>query len=194
MPSVSYPYTAGSLLDCPQSYMYSSFHGEAFILSWRESRRVALRTLYYPALSLLPCFDFISPVSTISILSSICHSLREGEEQTEPNVYWLQRLVRKFEVTKRIYDGYEVEVPHKPMPNAKYRDLSLYLLLAECLIRHCLISPNIQYLNCLLKLNDTLISQKYLLDGSQSAHLSWILEAELHIVSVLMSKVGVEYV
>lgn len=186
---ISYPYSSGSLLDSPQNYMYTPYSGAAFVSDWYLSRddfliQYACSATLYPLGSLPE--DISNLLVTDTILKRLCVDLRAGLYTSEYVNYWLPRLLKKFEVSKRLYHSYSVDAPHVKIVENGFDNLTLYLLLAESLIRAWANKPMSQYINGLLKLVDTLLSQISLLDEVESSSLAWIVLAERTILEKVM--------
>lgn len=188
-----YPYSEGDLLQTPQRYQYTPFMGEAFILAWRTSRELALQRLPLPSLPPLTICREADAEDSLALLQIMCRALRvpvaEAADQ-EVLAYWLPRLLKKFEVNKRLHAGYQKQSPHPPLASSDYLATEPYLWLAECLLRAWQRQPAGYFLSGLLKLNDTLVSQISHLDAPQGAHLAWILMVELQIVDELSAEMG----
>ncbi|HEY4319064.1 MAG TPA: hypothetical protein VGN04_15805 [Herbaspirillum sp.] len=193
---LNYPYSHGDLLQEPQTYRYTPFQGEAFVDAWRASRLAACNALPPPALPALAATMAFSPTDSSALLSDLCQTMRttptallwSGEDT--PVGYWLPRLLKKFEVSKRLYGAYEPTVPHRPVIDSGFGQMQAYLLLAECLIHGWRERKAGYFLNALLKLTDTLVSQQTRLDLQQGAHLAWILAAEQELVTALSKELG----
>jgi len=113
--------------------------------------------------------------------------LRQPEKTAELCSNWLNALLRKFEVSKRLYASYSADL--KPTSD-NYSDLSNYALLAALLMHVYLSSwPSIKYLNAVLKLNDLLASASLLEYGDALCQLAALasVEAELAAVRALMT-------
>lgn len=83
-----------------------------------------------------------------------CH-LHYPERVAQECPAWLDFLIKRFEVTKRLYIGYRADL--KPRIRS-YGQLESYALLAALLIYRHRQTPNLKYLNTVLKLVDLLAS------------------------------------
>ena len=187
-----YPYSEGDLLRTPQRYHYTPFMGDAFVQAWRVSRDLARQQLPTPALPSLLATGVANAEDTLALLQIMCRALRASvAEVSDQQVldYWLPRLLKKFEVSKRLYAGYQVQEPHPPLPG-DYLAAEPYLWLAECLLRAWQRQPAGYFLSGVLKLNDTLVSQIPRLDEEQGAHLAWILMVEQQALTELSEAMG----
>jgi methionyl-tRNA formyltransferase len=164
--------------------MYTPYVGDRFVLDWSISRSLYLSQFSSPVWLVLtrPACSSAVPknefILTESILTTLCLDLRAGSETTHEVKYWLPRLLKKFEVSKRLYRHYAIQSPHRMITESGYDDINLYLLLTESLIRAWAYDPVTQYINGILKLIDTLVSQANQLNKAQSAHLSYLIYAE----------------
>jgi hypothetical protein len=184
--NLNYPYSDGDLLSNPQTYRYASFQGEAFVRAWRDSRQAACAELPAPALPALNACANASANEISALLQQICLTLRVTPLADDDQArYWLPRLLKKFEVSKRLHTGYELAAPHRALPDSDFLALTPYLLLAECMIHGWRSAGAAYYLSALLKLNDTLVSQRARLDTRQAAYLAWILATEQQLIAEL---------
>lgn len=181
---VTYRYTEGDLLETPQHYRYAAYEGQAFVAAWKAARRQACNALPAPEAMPLPETGQADAQDTEALLVQLCRGLRCTPLGEVPGAqYWLPRLVKKFEVSKRLYSGYTLEAPHAALPGSGYRALAPYLLLAEAMIHAWRAEKAAWYLSALLKLNDTLISQLPRMAAPYGAHLAWLLESEQQLIA-----------
>lgn len=181
---VTYRYTEGDLLESPQTYRYATYEGEAFVSAWGASRQQASNAL--PAPKALPLSETAEAGAqdTEALLTCLCLALRCTPFNQVPQAsYWLPRLVKKFEVSKRLHAGYAPEAPHPALPGSSYLALEPYLLLAEAMAHGWRAEKAAWYLSALLKLNDTLITQIPRMPAPYSAHLAWLLENERQLIA-----------
>jgi hypothetical protein len=184
--SLDYPYSDGDLLSHPQTYRYTRFQGEVFVRAWQASRQEACAQLPEPALLPLTASADTSPIDITTLLAHICLTLRVTPLSDDTLAqYWLPRLLKKFEVSKHLHAGYELAAPHRALPGSDFLTLTPYLLLAECMIHGWRCEGAGYYLSALLKLNDTLVSQRARLDTDQTAYLAWILSTEQQLIAEL---------
>lgn len=182
--SVNYRYSDGDLLHSPQTYRYTAWQGEAFVQAWRASRQAVCAQLPAPALLPLNAPGDVCANDSSALLSRICLHLRNGPmADDELAQYWLPRLLKKFEVSKRLHAGYETTAPHRALPGSDFLAVTPYLLLAEAMIHGWRATGAGYYLSALLKLNDTLVSQQARLDAGQAAHLTWLLNSEQQLIA-----------
>ncbi len=130
----------------------------------------------------------LESVSTLNLLHTLI-AAQLTEVQAANTKVWLDRLVQRFEVTKKIYESYLVGFRKGEGANTSVR---LYWLFALSL---CLIyarSNEIKYLNTLLKICDLLCSLSEIeLQGHIPVHgLPVVLATELVSVQLLAEKKG----
>ena len=96
-------------------------------------------------------------IDTRTLLFSTLNSVLHQENKISVIEFWLDRLIQRFEVTKKIYETYK---PGFRKGFGRNDDLSLYFLLSLILSLRILKTRNYKYLNTLLKLNDLICSIK----------------------------------
>lgn len=92
-------------------------------------------------------------------------------------VTWVNAYTKSFEVRKRIYTSYDDNF--KPSPDAGFEDYDNYLLFAEYLLLVYKQTGCLKYFNCLLKVDDTLLSVWGKLQEYQKDYMSYIICQEL---------------
>jgi len=182
--TINYSYSEGDLLRDPQTYRYASFQGEPFVDAWQASRQAACNTLPAPRLLALRAMPECDCTDSAAWLAQLCLSLRTAAVD-ESAQYWLPRLLKKFEVSKRLYAGYERAAPHRALPGSDFLALRPYLLLAEAMVHGWRAQRAGYYLSGLLKITDTLISQQARLLNDEAAYMAWILEQEQQLIAEL---------
>ncbi len=189
---VGYPYSEGDRLEDRNSYCYSPATGAPLLLAWRAARDAALADL--PA----PCVPPAAPAAlprpgepfqTASALDGLLPLCRAGSLPPEA-ASWLDKLVRRFEVSKRLHGAYDAAF--KPVDRADYRTPGLYLRAAEATLRAHAATGDLVCLNAALKLVDTLCAMRSVLDPVQGAWLAAIICSEREAVAALDTGRGVE--
>lgn len=194
-PEVAYEYSQGNLLEKRNTYFYTPFLGEAFLAAWRHSRQSAAAGLPEPQpfefqKSHLPG-EKTDVIDTRSLLNYLGNLLIEGE--SKPSEYQqalLNRLVTKFEVSKRIYESYTKEF--QPIDKAGYNRLGLYVQFAAAMSLAYQKTAGLTYLNAMIKCIDTLISCMDRLQPKEAAALADLINREYTYVAALAEKVEVE--
>lgn len=164
-----YTYAQGDLLDKPNTYQYSKYHGNQFLTDWQQHRQEIMSELGEPqtpvwAAEAEPIPD--KPPYRLDIL--LKHM---------PDDYkLLKTLIKKFEVTKKLYREYDQNF--KPVDKSAYQDLSLYIRMAEVVEQAYSQTSDLMYLNVFLKLMDTLISRRKDLSEQEKKRLCWLIIQE----------------
>jgi hypothetical protein len=179
-----YPYAQGPLLEQPNTYFYTRYHGEAFLDAWLQTRSLASmpENISRPSADISQSSVENNAIVTRNLLLDL---ITHQAEQA----YWWPRLVKKFEVKKRLFAAYQSEPPHRPVIESGYQDLDIYLLFAEWLVISYQHQAKLQLLNTLLKVMDTLISQQKQLFPRQQNNIAWLLQQEKVCVSQLQQTV-----
>jgi hypothetical protein len=130
------------------------------------------------------------PVSTLDLLHALIAVQITNVQEANTKI-WLDSLVQRFEVTKKLYESYPPGFRKGEGANTSVR---LYWLLALALCLFYVRSNNIKYLSTLLKLCDLLCS----LPENDLAHipergLSAVLATEIVSVQLLAEKKGVSF-
>lgn len=180
-----YDYIRRDLLEVREDYFYSALQGPGFIVAYRADRRRVLDTLSespvlepgfgpaqtaadYPA-------DTDARVQTDALLDALV---------ADPDPVWRDRLVQRFEVTKRLYDSYDMRMR---APAGSHTRLYRYAKLARILARDVAQIPDLRLLNTLLKLNDLVCSQPPALYATVADDLRYALGVELRAVAQLQN-------
>lgn len=172
-----YPYARGDLLHDRNTYFYSAYHGEAFFDAWRGDRDAADGDKA-DGLSLDP-----TPTSELA------QDLRARIAQAGDADAWstLDRLVQRFEVTKRVHHAYR-DTWRAVDPSA-FQSVPGYVNLADLLADAHEQSGKLTYLNCLLKLLDTVSSFAAGLPKDWRVRVEGLIERERSFVTALRSRI-----
>jgi hypothetical protein len=192
MSTANYPYAEGALLDQPNTYFYSAYGGAAFLDAWRSHRELTLAGL--PPASVAPSAQppATSPVpgerlETALLLEFLVAGLMSDRDPARASTRpWLDKLIQRFEVTKRIHAAYDARF--RPESNDAFRDLELYVRFGEVLVVACQAGCGLPALNALLKLNDTLVALRDRLDARSQARLARLILSERALVQSLTNK------
>jgi len=179
---VAYPYAEGRLLDTPAQYSYSRYQGEPFLHAWRAQRAAMARDLAGAAPA--------SAAPGTPVQALLEHLAREIEapQPSAACLSTLQRLLQRFEVTKRLHAHYNDH--WRPLDPAEFRGAERYVLFAEVLERAYAATGQLPFLNGLLKCMDTVSSLAAQLDGRQAARVRALVEREDAHVRRLASRCG----
>ena len=91
------------------------------------------------------------------VLNYVIYDFNNSSSEFSRKLY-LNKLLRKFEVRKKIYRFYDQNFRES---YGRFDDLEIYLKLKIALIIYYTESLEIQYLNTILKISDTLCSQSF---------------------------------
>ena len=177
-PTSLYTYSQGNLLESPNTYTYTEYHAESFLEDWYAARSRLLAEAA-DVEDVAGSFQMSSAPAARTI-RAMSAEVQSGK--TSPA--GLLHLVRRFEITKRVYEAYTPE--WRAVDKEAFQDLSLYLgfgqLLAEAYRRHGLL----QLLNALLKVNDTLVSVRDRLTDPELAVLRQSVDFEMQSILALI--------
>lgn len=175
-----YTYAHGDLLNDRNVYSYSPFHGSPFLDAWERSRVNAARKSKYGR-------DLVSrETPTLSLIRSVRSRIQAPERDVAA---WrdLDRLVQRFEVTKRVHDEYTEA--WRAADKTQFHYLPAYVELAETSAWAYETTAQLTYLNVLLKLLDTLSTLLEDLPGDQKARVRSLIEVENAFVGSLRTTV-----
>ena len=170
---MSYKYITENNLENRQNYMYSEYKGIEFLKEYKDSRD-QLISLVREKME-----KEISHI-TDKELRVLYEKLQTDGEIASDDKTCMDAYTKSFEVRKRLYSEYNSE--WKPLNNASCEIYDNYILLAKCLILMYKKSKCAKYINCLLKIDDTMISIKNKLTDRQVCELASVCEREMEIV------------
>ena len=180
--STQYPYSVGDKLESKNTYFYTTYSGKPFLDAWKSDRSKAIAgiepAIVIPAPEPVPENDF----SGYGVLERILKQIESSEESR-----MLLLLLKRFEVTKRIYLRYKPDL--RPVDSSEFRDLSLYLRWAEILGLAYEKFGRLFYLNAFIKVLDTLISVKEDILAEGHVRFARCVILEVEVVENLMNKV-----
>lgn len=178
-----YPYVSDAPLHTRIRYNYSTFKGNAFLVSWEDHRSLGLNRLSHkegrPKQS-----ENTTP--TFAILCDIEAALQAKDIDAVSELDTLDKLVQRFEVTKRLHDSYTEN--WRAEDKEKFHTLENYIIFSELLSTAYIKTGTLSYLNALLKLLDTLTSLDSDLPADLASRLEPILLAEREHISKLRQK------
>jgi hypothetical protein len=117
-----------------------------------------------------------------------CH-LHGPDEVMEGVGLWEEALLGRFEITKRLYSQYSASLRPESQDATQ---LEPYALLSGLLMRRYSTTPNLRFLNAVLKLNDLLSSARIEEYGVRARVPTLIaVEAELAAMETLIAAHGV---
>lgn len=173
--TVSYDYASGDLLENRNTYFYTKFHGKAFLTAWHRQREQALaeKKAIDTAASDL---DSSPTMHMIEVLHQKLSEHHTGHQ----TIQTLNRLVQRFEVSKRLHSRYNFN--WRPVDATDYKKWTRYVRFAEVLNLAYAITLSLPYLNTLLKIMDTLTAAYQQLSESLSSRVqSLALSERMHV-------------
>ena len=171
---MGYQYITEDNLENKQKYNYSKYAGEEFINDYVKSRKYVIEAMNIVSESHV----------TYTELKQIQGCLLNNKEIDLDTKILLDAYVKSFEVRKRLYSAYDDS--WRPLCE-EYRDYYCYIIFAQVLESAYELNHNLKYLNCMLKLDDTLISLISHMPNSCNMELKKILEKELELFSKIKS-------
>lgn len=206
-----YEYTCEDRLETPHTYMYASYFGTDFLRTYKNDRfhhadrlgfklqitdtgsidRELLRFCHANKTDLpLAQFSLDSPIKIGELLGAILFSLCDRSPGWECAT-WLDRLVQRFEVSKKVYEAYG---PGFRSGKKMLRRAHPYLLVSLALAVGYRKYQGLQYLSTLMKVNDLLLSlPPHRYDSEMNAELLGAIVAfELNVVREMSLKLGVK--
>lgn len=189
-----YTYTSGNLLEKSNTYFYSQYYGRDFLEAWESDRgRVysALGSELQPVTgrpNLLKSLDDKvkagESLDTYFIFDAVQGALVEQKIADRTVLkYFIDKLVQKFEVSKRWYLKYNALF--RVEDKTKYDDLELYVRGAEIFCEAFAFFGDLPYLNALLKSIDTLCSVYKKLNAKQCGRLASLISKESKYINSL---------
>lgn len=183
---ITYEYTDVNRLRYPHKYMYTSYQGRAFVTAYLRDREKNIQRFKIQALTeqlsksdLHICekselyfsegcqildsksikqvsyFDDKSRIISEELLLSLISSQLSKERDARVKD-WLDFLVQRFEVTKKVYEIYHPKKPRKG--DGDPENTRLYWLFSLLLTLYYSATNNVKYLSTNLKINDLLCS------------------------------------
>lgn len=192
-----YPYARGNRLEERNDYGYSVFGGASFLHAWMADRAAALEELPAAVADAPPPAPAISDAApgsegfeTAPTLEYVfAHLERGGGRVPRAAAPWLEVLVQRFEVTKRLHRSYTAA--NRAADRGHYADDPLYVRFAEVLARAYGDTSALAYLSTLIKCLDTLCSVRHELDGELGGRLARLIRLEHEFVAELAGRQGV---
>jgi hypothetical protein len=191
---MTYGYSNGDKISVPNTYFYTEYQGSEFIESFYENRRMILK-LGQKAEKPNFCLDknkILKPqnIQTSVLLYDLYSELIDREYETQKiDFSIIDLMLRKFEVSKKIYDSYQYDLTN--ILSANFRTYILYINFASILNKSYLWTMNLSYLNGLLKLTDSIISVSDDLSKTEMKNLSWLIKEEIGHIESLHKKLQI---
>lgn len=147
-----YEYITENNLENRQFYMYCEFQGMDFLKIYVKTRKDFIGGWRTDKDELY----FAEKIFQESKTETILYNLLCEDFKTE-NKKVIDWFTKDFEVRKRVYTSYD-DITKKPEEGADYHRISSYILLGYVMSKAYVKTENYKYLNCLLKIDDTLLS------------------------------------
>lgn len=154
MIEAAYTYDEGDLLEQRNTYTYTAYQGPGFIDAYTAARHTALTRLGTSAAPPPPTtveWRRGATVDTSDFLDAAWSAFQAGADGAV--VRHFGTLLKRFEVTKRIWNAYDADF--RGEPTSGYRNLDLYVRFGEVLELAYSRTGSLVYLNALLKCVDT---------------------------------------
>ncbi|MEE9382929.1 MAG: adenylyl-sulfate kinase [Nannocystaceae bacterium] len=186
----SYTYTQRDRLEDRNTYFYSAYHGPALLEDWRRDRtRLGDRTAPMPHGEAFALPEPGTGVDLRRLLHTLVVAVHSEGVLDRRALWWLLWVVRKFEVSKRLFPEYGADlVAHD---RANYGQHDLYVRTAELVECAYVRTGELNFLNCLLKLDDTLVSVGQRLAPSMRKRAARVLLAEQRHIQDLARRLEV---
>lgn len=182
---VNYPYVTENNLENIQSYQYSLWQGDNFIAAFYAQRLTLLQSL--PAAQWLECRDELNVTS--NSLWPLVFKLRNGQLLVDKELDWVLILLKKFEVSKKLFGAYHSTFPHQRC-DENFREPEPYMLLAELTLRLWQQFKRTYWLSGALKLLDTLCSIASGCTEAQQAGIASLIGLEQQLITSLQEVVS----
>jgi len=184
-----YQYITENNLEDRQNYMYSSCEGPDFLEHYEMTRKNFCMQYRKRKIENLKAED-----ATGEMLCNILYGLLgntekiTGESAQMSSDEWIRKFIKSFEVRKRIYSDYRWEMM-KPVSGVKYDNLNNYIYLSYILVLDYRKTADLCSLNCLLKIDDTLLSRTEVMTRVQKEQMSYLLAHESGYIEKLRNTI-----
>lgn len=181
-----YKYITENNLENRQFYMYCEFEGMNFLKAYFKTRTDFIdgwksdKDEGY----------FVEKISLESRTDAVLYNLLCEDFKTE-NKKMIDWFTKDFEVRKRVYTSYD-DITKKPEEGADYHRISPYILLGYVMSKAYVKTENYKYLNCLLKIDDTLLSLIEQMSENEVMAVKKLLETEIDYVAKILETKKIE--
>ena len=170
---------------CLNKILVKKFSNDILLkkLNYNIKKNVSYNQYQFKPLS---SFSIKKEIEIKSLLFSLIN-LQLNQKNTNLVKFWLDLLIQRFEVTKKIFSSYKVNFRKG---NGNSNIVSLYLMLAISLILFFCSTKKIKYMNTFLKLSDLICSldTKCLVRFVPKDTLSLILLIEILNIKLILKK------
>ena len=171
-------------LQSPNTYFYTAIDKCNRFDAWLMQRLSVLRRIDAVSPMISGVSDFVcraeSPIDTNTLTATLWKKFESGEN-TDLEKGDLNLLLQKFEVSKRLFGQYDSE--WCKIEASGFVEIDTYIYFGQSLCRAYGQGMGLNYLNGLLKLNDTLISVCVDMNSKQVSALGWLVAREVEFVS-----------
>lgn len=177
---MQYNYITDNNLENIQRYMYSKYYGMEFILEFFSICRKNF--IEDDNIEQIEFEKYINSNTTKELAQIWCAMKRsEEDKQFENRIEW---YIKKFEVSKKIYRRYTDL--GKAIIKSGCDEYPAYILLELILLQKYEENKSLRYLNCILKLSDTIFSLKSQMNSELEKAISFIAKKELFFIQELL--------
>lgn len=189
---MTYQYTKRDLLKIPQKYQQSQFEGKEFLDSYFKNRTEVIEKTNCSDKTLESIENELKKIAISSkndlekIFIKIIYDKNTNEKLSNNKI--IDIFLKKFEIKKRVMEEYDSNNKEK---SDNFYYLRNYLLISVlCCLRYRE-TKNLKFLNTILKINDTLISQFFKINEILNLEiLSIILRMEIDFITELYTLKG----
>ena len=203
-----YEYTAADNLEKPLYYHYTAYRGAAFMREWYAGLKEGIARLQEagqrPDLPNEEGFSLSSQeerqekaeeIDTAETFRILQCELLKGTAISDWSKERLDGYVKTFEVRKRLYPVYTARF--RPADENTWRDMGLYFSFA-CICADAYEKyRDFRYLNVLLKVNDTLLSQMnrtaFQPERSDQEKMVYALKKEVDFITEICREKGIKW-
>lgn len=186
---MSYQYVTENNLENKQTYMYSEYGGIHFLKEYIATRREYISK--YECLEENIADDNEKTTEATGVMVDLLgiRKALETDKRNKKVMDLINAYTKSFEVRKRIYREYDNN--WKPIGSMDFKDYQIYLVFAECLVLSYQHTQCLKYFNCLLKVDDSLLSICNKMNDKLKGNLSQIIKKELNIFYQIAERNGI---
>lgn len=174
-----YPYTKRNLLENKENYHYSKFLGKQLLNQYISSRKNYIKYINDGNSD----FKYIVDELINSDLNTTCHFLIDFIKSGE-NEEFVTVIQKKFEITKRVYDDYDLKNMRKISDDFSILN---FILLSASLVDLFKKTQFLGYLNSILKLNDIICSIPFSEIKKYYPIVNHVLKSEISFIEKISS-------
>ena len=185
---MTYSYSNGDLLNSPNSYFYSNFSGKQFLNDWSQSRSITLD--YFRLEKKSKKNEKNQKFKTNHALKNLLKIALSLRSKKIPGL--LEIFLKRFEITKRVYDEYDSSV--RAIDRTQYINLDNYVFAAEVFETAYRKTNDFRFLNALLKVMDIICAHYEMVSSKLNLLTFNLLILERSHISKLGKKIGLEII